>query len=88
MTVFRRREYSWRSPSIVAAASRAAHTASIGDADPGAFSSAATTLSCSAVEPAKSTSRLSAKYRKNVRAVRPARSAISATVVCSNPRST
>ncbi len=37
--------------------------------------------------PANSTSRLSAKYRKNVRSVSPARSAISATVVCSNPRS-
>ena len=32
-------------------------------------------------EPANSTSRLSAKCRKNVRAVTPARSAISATVV-------
>ena len=37
--------------------------------------------------PPKSTSRLSAKCRKNVRSVRPARAAISATVVCSNPRS-
>ena len=38
--------------------------------------------------PANSTSRLSAKCRKKVRSVSPARLAISATVVSSNPRST
>ena len=37
--------------------------------------------------PANSTSRLSAKYRKNVRSVRPAACAMSVTVVCSKPRS-
>jgi hypothetical protein len=41
----------------------------------------------SVAAPQNSTSRLSAKRRKNVRSVRPARSAISATVVSSNPRS-
>ena len=40
-----------------------------------------------AAAPEKSTSRLSAKYRKNVRLVSPARSAISAMVTSSNPRS-
>ena len=54
----------------------------------GASATALTRNSCSAPAPANRTSRLSAKCRKNVRSVSPARSAISATVVCSNPRST
>ena len=41
----------------------------------------------SSAAPPNRTSRLSAKCRKKVRSVRPARSAISATVVCSKPRS-
>ena len=46
-----------------------------------------TMSSCSEAAPQNSTSRLSAKCRKKVRSVSPARAAISATVVCSNPRS-
>ena len=46
-----------------------------------------TKSSCSSAAPENSTSRLSVKCRKKVRLVSPARSAISATVVSSYPRS-
>ncbi len=65
----------------------AAVTASIGLASAGAAASASTMCRSSCSDPANSTSRLSAKCRKKVRAVTPARSAISATVVPSYPRS-
>ena len=69
------------------AVSRAAVTASSGAADSGAAVRLLTRRSRNASVPANSTSRLSAKWRKKVRSVSPARPAISATVVCSNPRS-
>ena len=52
-----------------------------------ALLTAPTMCSWSRSLPAKRTSRLSAKCRKKVRSVSPARLAISATVVGSNPRS-
>ena len=55
----------------------------MGAASPGVASIAATISASSCSDPAKSTSRLLAKWRKNVRAVNPARSAMSATVVWS-----
>ena len=65
------------------AASSPAATASIGAAEEGEPATAVTRRSRRLFEPAKRTSFLSAKWRKNVRSVRPARSAISATVVWS-----
>ena len=66
-----------------AAAASAAATARIGPSAAGATSSASTMRASNISEPANSTSRLSAKCRKNVLLVRPARSAICATVVAS-----
>ena len=60
-----------------------AATARIGPSAAGAASTASAMRASRNSEPANSTSRLSAKCRKNVRAVSPASAAISATVVCS-----
>ena len=85
---------TWRCGAMLArpcsafpAASRPAATASSAVAVPGAAATAPTTTSWNASWPENSTSRLSAKCRKNVRSVSPARTAMSATVVWSKPRS-
>jgi hypothetical protein len=75
------------SSNRTAAASSAAPIMASAEADAGAASMAATIRCSSNSEPQNRTSRLSVKYRKNVRLVSPARSAISATVVSSYPRS-
>ena len=82
-TACRARAKSRRSTNHPAASSRAAETTCIGLADAGAAATRPTSRSCSSEEPANSTSRLSAKWRKKVRSVRPARSAMRATVVSS-----
>jgi hypothetical protein len=87
MTACRCRAKSRRCWSRSPAAITAAITASMGAAAAGASATALTMSPCSRPAPPKSTSRLSVKCRKKVRSVSPARSAISATVVFSNPRS-
>ena len=83
----RRPANSRTSSNRTAAASSAAPIMPSAEADAGAASMAATICCSSSSAPQNSTSRLSVKYRKNVRLVSPARSAISATVVSSYPRS-
>ena len=60
-------------------------TTANGSVSGGAATIWSTNMPSNASWPVKSTSRLSVKYRKKVRSVRPARLAISATVVASKP---
>ncbi len=75
------------SPSRAAPASRPRATASRGVYPVGAPATPDKIRSWRSLEPPNSTSRLSVKCRKKVRSVTPARAAISAAVVWSNPRS-
>ena len=87
ITDWRRREWGRRSSGKKDAADRRAEaTTSIGDVPGGAASTPARNAWASWCCPEKRTSRLSLKWRKKVRSVRPTDWAISAAVVCSNPR--
>jgi O-methyltransferase involved in polyketide biosynthesis len=86
ITDCRMREYGrYSSGNSEAAACRAEATTASGDAPAGAASVPSANAWKNCCCPSNSTSRLSLKYRKNVRSVRPTDCAICVAVVCSNP---